>query len=108
MTEEEIAAAQAESDKALSETNYVNVASRVVFMPIFSVYSFFNRNPDGLNLIFVLFSLIVPVPAVAGYLSGPAMRLKKLKDIETGKKRKLKKLKVHQKKREVKPPKMEV
>ncbi|MDO4548135.1 MAG: hypothetical protein Q4D04_08560, partial [Clostridia bacterium] len=108
MTDEELAQMQAEAEQARAETNYFSVATRAVFMPFFSVYASFNQNPDGLNLLFALLSLIIPVPAAVGYLMGPSFRLKKLKAIETGKKRKLKKLKVAQKKHEAKKPKMEV
>lgn len=108
MTDEEVAAMRAEAEKARASTNYFNVAARAVFMPFFSVYPSFNDNPEGLNLLFLLFSVLIPIPEVAGYLMGPSLRVRKLKAIEAGKKRKLKKLRVNQKKREIKPPKMEV
>ena len=106
MSEEELAALKAEADA--TPTNWVNVAARAVYMPFVFAYRPFGDNPHGLNLLFLAFSLRSALPEPAGYLCGPRLRKKKLMDIEKGKKRKLKKLKVNPKPREPKKPKMEV
>ncbi|MBQ8952631.1 MAG: hypothetical protein IJ048_00815 [Clostridia bacterium] len=85
--------------------NWVNIIARVVYMPYVFTYSLVS--PATLNLLFLLFALPMPLAAFAGYMAGPALRQKKLKDIALGKKRKMRNLKVH---RERKPrgPKAEV
>ena len=53
-------------------------------------------------------AVVSALPTPIGYLCGPALRKKKLMDIEKGKKRKMKRLKVNRKPRKPSPPKMEV
>lgn len=106
LSDEEKAALQAEAEA--TPTNWPNVVTRVVFMPFVSVFRPFGQNPHGLNLLFVLLAMLASLPAPIGYLCGPMLRRKKLIDIEKGKKRKLRKLKVHQKPKEPRKPKMEV
>lgn len=106
MTEEERAALTEEA--ASHPINWTNVAARAVFMPYVAVYHFFEQNPHGLNLIFVLFALLSALPESIGYLCGPSLRKRKLTEIQKGKKRKMKKLKVHQAPKEPRKPKMEV
>ena len=81
--------------------NVVNVVARMVFSPFISVYVLVNGN--ALNALFFLFSLPLPLVFGAGYLLGPKMRDKKLHAIALGKKRKLRKLKVHHQSRQQKP-----
>lgn len=88
--------------------NWINVAARVGFSPVMASYWAFRQNPHGLNLLFLAFSLIWPLPQTIGYLRGPALREKKLRDIEKGKKKKMRNLRVNKKPRTPKPPKMEV
>ena len=80
--------------------NVVNVIARLVFMPYVTTYSLVPGKV--LNWLFFLYSLPVPVMQAAGYLLGPKLREKKLKDIARGKKRKMRNLKVHKKPRQQK------
>ena len=90
---------------AQQPVNWINIAARTVYMPY--VFSYSLVSPATLNLLFLLYALPMPLAAFAGYMSGPALRQKKLKDIALGKKRKMRNLKVH---RERKPrgPRAEV
>lgn len=92
----------AEEEEA-APVNKVNVFARLVFMPYVSIYTMVRGNV--LNALFFLFSLPLPAAATVGYLLGPKMREKKLKDIARGKKRKMRNLKVNRKPRQ---PKAEV
>lgn len=87
----------------IAQINKVNVVARMVFMPYVSFYGLVRGNV--LNALFFLFSLPMPIAEAVGYLLGPKMREKKLKDIARGKKRKMRNLKVHKKPRQ---PKAEV
>lgn len=80
--------------------NVVNVISRIVFMPFVTVYNMVSSSV--LNALFFLFSLPMPLMEAIGYLNGPKMREKKLKDIARGKKRKMRNLKVNKKPRQQK------
>lgn len=80
--------------------NGFKVAARLVFMPYVSVYSLVSTNT--LNWLFVLFSLPIPLMLAIGYLMGPSLRIKKLRDIALGKKRKMRNLKVNKKPRQQK------
>lgn len=108
MSDEERAAFDAQIAEEKTPTNWVNVVARVVNMPYICVYSPMGMNPHGLNLLFLLFAVVSALPTPIGYLCGPALRKKKLMDIEKGKKRKMKRLKVNRKPRKPSPPKMEV
>ncbi|MBR0463778.1 MAG: hypothetical protein IJJ23_05260 [Clostridia bacterium] len=77
--------------------NYMRVATTIVYMPY--VFSFNLVSRPTLNWLFLLYAFIMPGCMYAGYMTGPAMRKKKLRDIALGKKRKQRNLKVH------KPPK---
>lgn len=91
------------SDDAAEESGPVNVANvvaRLAFMPYVSVYSLVDYST--LNLLFLLFSLPIPLVQSIGYLLGPKLRAKKLHDIALGKKRKMRNLKVHKKPRQQK------
>ncbi|MBO4886530.1 MAG: hypothetical protein J5602_14560 [Clostridia bacterium] len=79
-----------------TRVNVVNIAARMVYMPYVFSYSMVSSNT--LNLLFLLYAFPVPLAAFAGYMSGPAMRQKKLKDIALGKKRKMRNLKVNRRK----------
>ncbi len=83
--------------------NTTNVVARLVFMPYVSIYTLVRGNV--LNFLFFPFSLLLPALEAAGYLCGPRLREKKLKDIVRGKRRKMKNLKVNKQPRR---PKAEV
>lgn len=90
-------------DEAVEEAepiNVVNVIARIAFMPFVSVYTLVSGKV--LNALFFLFSLPIPLMETIGYLNGPKMREKKLKDIALGKKRKMRNLKVNKKPRQQK------
>jgi len=80
--------------------NGFKVAARLAFMPYVSVYSLVSTNT--LNWLFLPFSLPIPLMLAIGYLMGPSLRIKKLRDIALGKKRKMRNLKVHKKPRQQK------
>ena len=85
--------------------NWVNIVARLVYMPY--VFSYGMVSNATLNLLFLLYAFPMPVAAFVGYMMGPRVRQKKLKDIALGKKRKMRNLKVN---RDRKPrgPKAEV
>ena len=85
--------------------NWVNVIARMVFMPYVFSYSLVSNST--LNLLFLLYGFPMPLAAFAGYMSGPRLRQKKLKDIALGKKRKMRNLKVNRQ-RKPKGPKAAV
>ena len=85
--------------------NWVNIAARLVYMPY--VFSYSMVSQSALNWLFLLYAFPLPAAAFAGYMSGPALRQKKLKDIALGKKRKMRNLKVHRERRP-RGPKAEV
>ncbi len=89
-------------------TNWFNVVARITFMAYVFLYQPFAQNPHGLNCLFILLALLPALPAPIGYLLGPKLRKKKLVEMEKGKKRKLKRLRVHQKPRTPREPKREV
>ncbi len=84
---------EAAENAAGQPVNWVNVVARVMFMPY--VFSYSLVSPHTLNLLFLLYSFPLPVAAFAGYMTGPRLRQKKLRDIALGKKRKMRNLKVH-------------
>lgn len=93
-----------EADEAESQpVNWVNVITRLAFMPFVSVYDLVGSRT--LNALFFLFSLPLPAACSVGYWMGPKLRDRKLREIAKGKKRKMRKLKVNQKPRR---PKAEV
>ncbi len=73
--------------------NVVNVVARVVFMPYVFTYNLVSASV--LNLLFLLYSFVIPSAAFVGYMMGPRLRMKKLHDIALGKKRKMRNLKVN-------------
>ena len=87
----------------MSPINGFKVAARVVFMPYVCAYSLVSN--ETLNWMFLLFSLPIPLTQCIGYLLGPKLRIKKLREIALGKKRKMRNLKVNKKPRK---PKAEV
>lgn len=96
---------QAEDEVAV---NPFSVVARIVFVPVFSVYTLFADNPHGLNIVFVFAALFFALPEGLGYLCGPGFRRKKLEAIQKGKQKKMRNLKVNKQKREPKQPKHEV
>ena len=100
----EVGSFEFDADAGSAEpVNLVNVIARLVFMPYGGIFSMVWGNV--LNALFFLFSLILPAAGAIGYLQGPRMREKKLRDIARGKKRKMRNLKVNRKPRQ---PKAEV
>ena len=75
------------------QVNVVNVIARIVFMPYVCTYELVSATV--LNWLFLLYSLIAPGIALTGYMLGPVMRVRKLKSIALGKKRKMRNLKVN-------------
>lgn len=73
--------------------NWVNVVTRFVFMPFIFAYELVENSV--LNILFLFMGLLPSGALLAGYLSGPALRKKKLHDIALGKKRKMRNLRVH-------------
>ena len=84
-------------------TNWARVAARAVYMPYMFSYDLVKESV--LNWLMLLYAFIMPGVAFVGYMMGPVMRKKKLKDIALGKKRKQRNLKVNKKPR---APKAEV
>jgi len=76
--------------------NVVNIVARVMYMPY--VFSYSLVSAGTLNLLFLLYAFPAPLAAFAGYLAGPALRRKKLRDIALGKKRKMRNLRVNRRK----------
>lgn len=89
-----------DEDEEQAPVNTVNVVARLVFMPFVSVYTLVNGSV--LNALFFLFSLLMPCVEAVGYLFGPKLRSRKLKDIVRGKRRKMRNLKVNKKPRQQK------
>ena len=88
-----------------TRVNPVNIIARLVFMPYVFTYGWVSS--ATLNLLFLLYGIPMPVAAFVGYMMGPALRQKKLKDIALGKKRKMRNLKVNRQ-RKSRGPKAEV
>ena len=114
LTEEEIALQNdpfaipddAESDDTQSLTQsqtIIKMVTRVLFMPFVCVYGLVSETV--LNWLLFLFALPFPIAAYAGYMMGPKLREKKLKDMMKGKRRKQRNLKVNKQPRK---PKAEV
>ncbi len=72
-------------------TNWVNVITRIVYSPYCALYG--HVSASLLNWLFLPLGLLLPACDVIGYLCGPRLREKKLKDIAKGKRRKLRKMK---------------
>lgn len=89
-----------EEQKEAVPVNYFKVLARIVFMPYVSVYTMVSNT--ALNALFFLFALPIPLFQSIGYLMGPKLREKKLRDIAKGKKRKMRNLKVNKKPRQQK------
>lgn len=89
-------------------TNWVAFVTRIAFMPFVSLITLLQDNAQLLYILFVPLSLILPAFGVGGYLMGPSLREKKLKEIEKGTKKKKRNLRVNKKPREPKQPKHEV
>lgn len=72
-------------------TNWVQMITRVVFAPYAALFTLVPARV--LNLLFFPFALLLPACDFAGYLCGPRLRARKLKDIARGKRRKMRKMK---------------
>lgn len=78
-------------DVVVVPTNWVQMITRVVFAPYAALFTLIPAKV--LNLLFFLFALLLPACDFAGYLCGPRLRERKLKDIARGKRRKMRKMK---------------
>ncbi|MBO4298337.1 MAG: hypothetical protein J5998_06025 [Clostridia bacterium] len=85
--------------------NWVNVIARVVYMPYIFSYELVSRGT--LNILFLFYGIPMPLVTFIGYMMGPRLRQKKLKDIALGKKRKMRNLKVNRQRKQ-RGPKAEV
>ena len=74
---------------APAPTNWVLVVTRLLFSPFFALYSL---KASLLNWLFLPLGLVFPACDAAGYLCGPRLRDKKLKDIARGKRREMRKM----------------
>lgn len=72
-------------------TNWVQVIARLIFSPYAFLYTLVPART--LNVLFFPLGLLLPACDFAGYLCGPRLRAKKLKDIARGKRRKMRKMK---------------
>ncbi|MBR3502717.1 MAG: hypothetical protein IKO07_00555 [Clostridia bacterium] len=96
---------EAADEIAYQPINPVNVIARLVYMPYVFTYEAVSKST--LNLLFLLYAFPMPLAAFIGYMMGPALRQKKLRDIALGKKRKMRNLKVNRQ-RKPRGPKAEV
>lgn len=79
---------------------------RVATAILFSPFAFaFSIEESTRFYLYFLFALPVPLSAFAGYMMGPKLHERKIKDMMKGKRKKMKNLKVN---RQPKPPKAEV
>ena len=86
-------------------TNWVKIIARLVFMPYVFTYGLVPEST--LNILMLFYGLPMPLAAFIGYMMGPRLRQKKLRDIALGKKRKMRNLKVNRQ-RKPRGPKAEV
>ncbi len=96
---------EAVEEAKATPVNWINIIARIVFMPFVFTYSLVSS--ATLNILFLFYGLPMPAAAFAGYMLGPALRQKKLRDIALGKKRKMRNLKVNRQ-RKPRGPKAEV
>lgn len=94
-----------EAAAAAEPISKLTVITRLVYMPFVASYGYVTNGV--LNALFLLYALVAPGTAFAGYMMGPVMRKRKLHDIALGKKRKARNLKVNNK-RGPRAPKAEV
>ena len=78
-------------DVVTAPVNWVQMITRVVFSPYAALFTLIPAKV--LNLLFFPFALLLPACDFAGYLCGPRLRARKLKDIARGKRRKMRKMK---------------
>ncbi|MGI6173432.1 MAG: hypothetical protein ACOYI8_05965 [Christensenellales bacterium] len=79
---------------------------RALFMPFLGLYTLVSAHV--LYVLFLPLSLLLPTVGAIGYLQGPKLREKKLDDIEKGKKRKMRNLRVNKKPRKPRSARPEV
>lgn len=84
----------------------IDVAARIAFAAFMGWYQFIDAiGPGVLDYWFLPMSIVYPLAIFVGYLTGPMQHKKKLKMIEEGKKKKLRKIRADQrrKKRQQQP-----
>ena len=84
----------------------IDVAARIAFAAFMGWYQFIDAvGPGVLDYWFLPMSMLYPLAIFVGYLTGPMQHKKKLKMIEEGKKKKLRKIRADQrrKKRQQQP-----
>ncbi len=78
----------------------IDVVARVMFAAFLGLYQFIDdMGPGMLDYFFLPFSFIYPLAIYIGYLTGPIQHKKKLKMIEEGKKKKLRKIRADQRRK---------
>ncbi len=86
-----------EPEEPMSRVVLLMVITRALFMPFLGLYTLVSAHV--LYILFLPLSLLLPTAGAIGYLQGPKLREKKLDDIEKGKKRKMRNLRVNKKPR---------
>ena len=104
--EADIDIADAAEEEQTSPAIGLMVVTRALFMPFVALYSLVRAHV--LYILFLPLSFVLPMASVVGYLQGPKLRVKKLKDIERGKKRKLRNMRANKKPKEPRQIKPEV
>jgi hypothetical protein len=95
---------EAEEDEAASAVTpalIINTVTRLVFIPYNFTYFFLSE--AQLYWLFFLYAAPFPLAACLGYLNGPKLYDKKIKDMLKGKRRKMRKIKAERKPRQQKP-----
>ena len=78
----------------------IDVAARIAFAAFMGWYQFIDVvGPGVLDYRFLPMSMLYPLAIFVGYLTGPMQHKKKLKMIEEGKKKKLRKIRADQQRR---------
>lgn len=74
----------AESSEPEAPLNIFNTIARVAFSPFIALYGLLSEQLLALYILMVPLSFFLPAFALAGYLSGPKLRQKKLEAIKKG------------------------
>jgi hypothetical protein len=94
-------AEEAEAAGGIAPALIVNTVSRLIFIPYNFTYFFLSE--VQLYWLFFLYAVPFPLAACLGYLNGPKLYDKKIKDMLKGKRRKIRKIKAERRPREQKP-----
>ena len=95
---------EVEEDEAagvLTPALIINTVTRLVFIPYNFTYFFLSE--VWLYWLFLLYAVPFPLAACLGYLNGPKLYEKKIKDMLKGKRRKMRKIRSERKPRQQKP-----